>query len=75
MIEHVHHEDFMREIGERHMIVVDNMSFEETRCLEDAIVLDDICLKETRHLENSSLSHMSNLHDSYHTNECVSRVS
>ena len=32
MIEHTCHVGFMREVEERHMIVLDNTHFEEARC-------------------------------------------
>ena len=75
LIEHVHHEDVMREMEERHEIVLDDMYFEETRYLEDASILDDVYLQVTRNLEEASLNCISNLHHSYHQNEYIGHVS
>ena len=75
MIEHMYHEDVMREMEERYELVLDDMYYEETRYLEDASILDDIYLEETRSLDEASLNCISNLHNSYHNNEYLGHVS
>merc|ERR1712084_191883 len=75
MIEHMHHEDVMREMEERHELVLDDMYYDETRYLEDASILDDIYLEETRRLDEASLNCISNLHNSYHNNEYLGHLS
>merc|ERR1712151_1018132 len=74
MIEHMYHEGVMREMEERHELVLDDMYYEETRYLEDASILDDIYLEETRSLEEASLNCISNLHNSYHNNEYLGHI-